>query len=499
MDRHLARLLLPIGLALVVTAQAAVTALPGSSPQTVHNADRFGPVRVLVTEASGAPVPNALVTWTIPYTSYPILAHVSYEHCTAEVGVGEHCSTRTGTDGVAELFPIYSVYGGTHILRVSSERDGYYPLGYADVELNVIPRSPPAVLREWGGSGQTAVKGQQLALPFVARLVNADGTPRVGVEVEFGPGQFSEVFGVFGVSNTATVVTDHEGQAIAPPFRVTRGLGSGRIVARALDDITSTVLDTDFFFSSTDPLGSQALSLQGLYWVGAAEDGWGVSVAQQGTRLFSVVFAYDSAGRATWHALDQGQFVTRYEDYVARVYSPLGSPYYAYDPTRFRPGPPGAPVEMRFHDSDSLTLRIGFALPAFYSKNLQRFEIPYGGASFPFSNLGGTWWAIGGSEPGWAVAMIQRGSNLFALWYTYDANGERTWYSMPAGTWSNTFTYSGTIYRTHGPRWPDYNAGSLVVEPAGTFSFTFFSEVSARFDWSIGARSGSSIITPYVP
>ena len=47
-------------------AMATVTPLPGSTPQSVVAGSEFAPIRVLVTDAMGRPVPGAAVQWRAP-------------------------------------------------------------------------------------------------------------------------------------------------------------------------------------------------------------------------------------------------------------------------------------------------------------------------------------------------------------------------------------------------------------------------------------------------
>jgi hypothetical protein len=56
--------------------------------------------------------------------------------------------------------------------------------------------------------------------------------------------------------------------------------------------------------------GTTALSTNysGLWWGGSAQNGWGVTVSQDGGRLFGAWYTYDREGRATWYVMPQGRF-----------------------------------------------------------------------------------------------------------------------------------------------------------------------------------------------
>ena len=45
---------------------------------------------------------------------------------------------------------------------------------------------------------------------------------------------------------------------------------------------------------------AQPLNYQDLWWAGNQENGWGLSISQQGSALFTVLYVYDAAGNAQW-------------------------------------------------------------------------------------------------------------------------------------------------------------------------------------------------------
>ncbi|QJR16219.1 hypothetical protein [Usitatibacter palustris] len=494
-----------LGLALVagLDAAATVSVLPGSSPQTINNGDYFAPLRVRVTDASGQPVPDAIVYWTLPYRSWAILAHESHANCTTQDGVGDNCAVYSGVDGTAELNTSYAVYAGTHTIRVFARTfDQTSELGFTEINLTVTPHTPPAAtLREFGQSNRTGIRGRVLERPFGVTMLNLDGTPRVGAAVTFSRGDIfpAGAAGLFAGEPTATAITDDAGYAESPEFRITSGIGLGRIVARALDTTSSVVLEVNFYFTSTMPDGSTSVSVEDLWWAGPDESGWGLSIAQRGEQLFSVVFAYDAAGKPTWYALDQGQYASDalYEKFNARAYSPTGSPYFSYDASRFVPGPPGAVTQLQFYDENEATLRMTFG-DRVVSKSIRRFDFSGTSGFPPFANITGTYWG-GASQNGWAVAISEKNNALFAVWYTYDASGNRTWFSMTGGQWINQSTYLGTIYQTSGPQWPGYDSSLLVAKAVGSFALTFGSSNAVIFDWIIGERSARHTLQRYVP
>jgi hypothetical protein len=102
------------------------------------------------------------------------------------------------------------------------------------------------------------------------------------------------------------------------------------------------------------------------------------------------------------------------------------------------------------------------------------------------------WWG-GNSQNGWGITVLQQASTLFAVWYTYDANGNPIWYVIPDGAWNASGdTYSGTLYRTKGSPWlgGTYDPSKLNVINAGTYSFKFSGD-TATFTYTADGRTGT--------
>jgi hypothetical protein len=54
------------------------------------------------------------------------------------------------------------------------------------------------------------------------------------------------------------------------------------------------------------PIKAPANPWQDLWWSGSAENGWGVSIAQHGAKLFAAIYVYDAQGKPTWYVLPDG-------------------------------------------------------------------------------------------------------------------------------------------------------------------------------------------------
>src|SRR5207244_5630390 len=68
---------------------------------------------------------------------------------------------------------------------------------------------------------------------------------------------------------------------------------------------------------------------------GRQENGWGMTIAQHGGSLFSIVFAYDDAGKPTWYSMSNGRWYGGVgNEFSGGISRPKGTPFYAYDASK---------------------------------------------------------------------------------------------------------------------------------------------------------------------
>ena len=229
--------------------------------------------------------------------------------------------------------------------------------------------------------------------------------------------------------------------------------------------------------------------LQDMWWAGHEENGWGVSVVQHSSTLFSVIYAYDATGKPIWYVMPGGTWDAAHSSFSGSVYSPRGAPYSAYDATKFVPGAPAGQVTLNFLDAGNATLDYTIDGVAGH-RNIQREEF---GVPDPVAtpDVGDMWWG-GFAQNGWGIAVLKQSRTLFSVWFTYDATGAPTWFVMPAGYWSDANTWEGHIYRTTGSPWVGraYDAAALKVVDVGAFRYRFGAE-GASFDYIIDGKSGT--------
>jgi lysyl endopeptidase len=118
-----------------------------------------------------------------------------------------------------------------------------------------------------------------------------------------------------------------------------------------------------------------------------------------------------------------------------------------------------------------------------------------GGGVVPFTNVTALWWVP--AESGWGLNLIHRSASniVFGTWYTYGADGKRTWFVMPSGSWSSTNTYSGSLYRTSGPAFTmAYDQALVTTTAVGTGTLTFTDANNGTWSYTVDGVSGVKAI-----
>lgn len=482
---------------------AAVTFLPGSTPQRANVGQLFAPISVRVTDDTGAPVAGARVRMYFSLAQ-PIQPDDTNGCSLTDDDSSIVCNeSATDPNGVTQVRLVRGRLASAtpHDLSINASTgtgSAAVNHGTATAKLTVDALGPAAQLEVLSGAGQRAPLGSKLPERFIVRATNADGSALAGLPVTFAPytGELGNFEGFF----SATVATDGKGVATAPPYTLERGIGPGTVRASFIDPNTSAFISKTIAFRTTTADGRDDRALQDMWWGGPSENGWGISIAQREDRLFPVVYAYDIAGNPTWVVLDTGgwAFPGRYERMILHAYRPTGSPYFAYDTRRFSVGPIGRMVNIYF-DSESqgrLEFMSETQNAVATSKRIERQ--PYGTSTpAPITGIGGMWWG-GPSQAGWGIAIMEQPGGLFAVWFTYDANGDRTWFVMSSGTWEGT-TWSATLYKTRSSPFFEpamYDASQFRVTPVGSVRIRFDGTKRATFDYNAEGHTGSMAIEP---
>ena len=249
----------------------------------------------------------------------------------------------------------------------------------------------------------------------------------------------------------------------------------------------------------TVTMAAPANPWQDLWWSGMAENGWGMSVVQHRDVLFSIVYAYDDTGNPIWYVMPSGEWNAARTAFNGPVYIPRGSPYSAYDVSRFDVGAPVGTMTLTFgNQADRASL--DYTINGLSGhKAIQRIPYSEGGTS-PQKGVGDLWWG-GMTQNGWGLAVLQSGRTLFSLWFTYDENGTATWFVMPGGFWSDSHTYQGRLFRATGSPWlgRDYDASVHRTTDVGAYQIAFAEDGTATFRYNITGGAGGALPLTRIP
>ena len=225
---------------------------------------------------------------------------------------------------------------------------------------------------------------------------------------------------------------------------------------------------------------------QDLWWSGAQESGWGMSITQQGNVLFSVFYIYDNSGKPQWVVMPGGVWSNNTSVYTGALYIPSGAHFSAYDASKFSPGASVGSANLTFSNSANAVLRYTINGVS-GSKNITRQSF---GGSAPVNNYSDLWWG-GVTQNGWGLSITQQGNTMYAVWYTYDRDGKPFWYVMPGGSFTATDVYSGTLYRTQGSPWIGVPfATSPAATPVGNLTLTFTDNNNAVMRYNVDGSAG---------
>ncbi|HUP30729.1 MAG TPA: hypothetical protein VM122_11185, partial [Usitatibacter sp.] len=120
------------------------------------------------------------------------------------------------------------------------------------------------------------------------------------------------------------------------------------------------------------PHGDVRAPRAGMWWGGSGQDGWGVSIQEQGDVMFATWYSYGSDGNVTWLYMPAGR-KTGASTYAGPVYRTSGVAWVGtrFDGSKTRASAVGS-MELTFKDADHAimtTVVDGIS----FSQSLQRF------------------------------------------------------------------------------------------------------------------------------
>ncbi len=243
---------------------------------------------------------------------------------------------------------------------------------------------------------------------------------------------------------------------------------------------------------------NQAADRTNHWWAGEAENGWGLVINQHGEAPFVTLYIYDAAGKPDWIVMS-GVWDSGKTSFTGDFYRPRSAPLASYDAAKFVAGAPVGRGTFSFEsNSTDATGSFAYTIDGRSGSKAIRKLVFGGAAGGPTINLSDLWWNP--SENGWGISLSYQSNAIFAVWYSYGADGKPTWFPMPGGTWSGN-TYTGSLYRTQGPAWlgVPYNVAQFSAAPVGSMSFRFLDANTADLTYTVDGVTQTKTITrqPY--
>jgi hypothetical protein len=324
-------------MAAATVASAAVTPLPGSSPQTARAHVPFlNQIGVVVTDASGAPVQGATVRFS--FGSAFLGPHIDADNRAFDCfpDAGWNCRTTTDAQGIAILPGMYGSVPLRSSVRVFANL-GTVELGSATIELESFGSwtTPFKSLQDmwWSGVAENgwgmSVVEHGAQLFSVIYAYDAEGNPTWWVMPT-------------GTWNSGFFMTSYLGNLYSPrsaPYfaydvsRFAPGAPAGTAeLTFSGPDVASLGLNiggvgmrkqlqrmTDIGTDSTE----SNHGVGDMWWGGAAQSGWGVSIIERNGVLFSVWLTYGADGKPTWFVMPGGTWTDRntYTGPIIRTHS----------------------------------------------------------------------------------------------------------------------------------------------------------------------------------
>lgn len=240
-------------------------------------------------------------------------------------------------------------------------------------------------------------------------------------------------------------------------------------------------------------LSESAHNVQGLWYRGEVESGWGVNVAHQGDILFVTWFTYDADGSQMWLV---GSDVRRTSgnSYTGPLYRTTGP---AFNSVPFNPSQVGVTnvgtVTLSFSGANNGSFIYtvnGVSQSKPIVRQIFSATTPTcaAGTTPSSTNFQDLWYrSPAESESGWGVNITHQGDILFVTWFTYDTTGRGMWVvgSDVRRTSGNTFT--GPLYRTTGPAFSanPWLPSGVGVTQVGTATFTFTGNNAGTFNYTV--------------
>jgi hypothetical protein len=354
----------------------------------------------------------------------------------------------------------------------------------ASITVNQAPPAANAISLGFADSSLDVVGGQ--AFTPMVDVWAPSGVPLSGIAVNLEYTCESSFLACVSGVWTGSATTDATGSA---RFPAVAGSGGGTYGMRAYR-LGSTSASVRGSVRQSEADQSRNRKYRDMWWGGPAENGWGMSIVQHGLRLFTVIFAYDAQGKPTWFVLPNGTWNEAGTAWSGALYRPRGTPWFAYDASRLDVRASVGSATLTFNAAAS-SARLDYTIDGVAGSKAIERQV-YGPTPASIRYVGDMWWG-GAAQNGWGIAILEQAPKIFPIWYTYDADGEPTWFVMPVGAWTATGLYEGRMYATTGSPWlgQAYDASRLRASDIGAFRLNFLEDNWVTFSY-VGERGNTA-------
>jgi hypothetical protein len=219
-------------------------------------------------------------------------------------------------------------------------------------------------------------------------------------------------------------------------------------------------------------------------WYNAAESGWGLNIVHQGDVLFPTWFTYDTDGKPLWLVVS-GATKQADASYVGDIYRVVGVPFNQINGVASRTVTKLGSAKLSFANTGALSFNYTLNNMPTQTNVLTRVPIGSGtpvcettiASRATATNYSDIWWNP--QESGWGINLFHQDNLMFATWFTYDANGRDTWYTVSRAEAQADGSFTGAIQQvTTGTPYnqingtPAFPAGGAPNVGNMTFRFT---------------------------
>jgi hypothetical protein len=406
-------------------------------------------------------------------------------------GGAAQCTTSAlpgGQHGITGTYSGDAIYGAAQAGPITETVTGSLPTA-------TTPSSPtpsaPALPASFGMDSSAYTSSVGAAVTFTATIPGAGGTVSFRDNGNSIAGCSAAGVSSSGIATCSTSALASGTHAITGTYS-----GNGSYAAGVAGPITQTVATA----AAQAATSASALNVQGLWWGGESESGWGVNVVQQGSVLFATWFTYDSQGRGEWLVMPNGANAgsNRYSGALYRTTGPSFTAA-AFDPSSVSATPVGT-ATFSFADAGNGTFSATLDGRA-VSKTIVRETFDARtpscseGAVPDMTNYQDLWWRAGGAESGWGINLTHQGDTIFMTWFTYDTDGSALWLVAPNLAKDGNGNYSGALYRTTGPAFDSaWDPSRVSATAVGSASLSFADASSGTLGYTVNGTSGAKPI-----